>query len=371
MDTKDRIVPHRSRSTLFNLNNKVEQESFSALTADASVWCDEGEELFVSQERELFEIRNPYLSLPEEVEKGFLEFKKARDAECEVRKRGRWVYYPWLRKAVHILDDAEFFEVRTARNKNLINVTEQKAFYDATVCVAGLSVGGSVALAVVRLGGARRMKLADMDVLALSNTNRLPGGVADLGLPKIELIARQIFEINPYAELQLFPEGLTEENLDEFCVDTHPASVLIDEMDSLVMKCRLREHARRLRIPVVMGTDVASGAVVDVERYDRDPQPAFFHGRMGKVTVETLSSISKKETGALIGTHVGEENHTPRMLESLSLLGTLLTSWPQLYSAALLNASIIATFVLRIVNNQEVKDGRVVVSLDVKSERFL
>ena len=57
---------------------------------------------------------------------------------------GKWILYPWKETLVHVLDDNYFQELRTARNKFLINKEEQKAFQDYKVGIIGLSVGSNI-----------------------------------------------------------------------------------------------------------------------------------------------------------------------------------------------------------------------------------
>ncbi|MDO8523937.1 MAG: nitroreductase family protein, partial [bacterium] len=75
--------------------------------------------------------------------------------------------------------------------------------------------------------------------------------------------------------------------------------------------------------------------------------------------------MDKKETGALIANFIGLENHSERMLGSLSaLIGSNLVSWPQLGSTALLNGSALTYAVRRITNGNHLTSGRVSFSLD-------
>lgn len=295
------------------------------------------------------------------------EFKAHYDAIKSVRplhKDGNWVYFPWSSTLVHILKEEDYHRVRTARNKNLINEEEQKKFYNATIGIGGLSVGSSVAFALVLQGGAKHIKLADMDRLALSNTNRILMGVDNLGVLKVEMAARRIYEINPYAHVEIFPEGLSKDSLPYFF---EGLDVVIDELDNLAVKYLIREYAKKYKIPVVMAADNGDNAVVDVERYDLNPDTPFFHGRMGEdISYEMLSTLDKFGIGKMITKHVGPENVTLRMQESLLEMGKTIVSWPQLGGAALINGAAVAYCVRKILNGQELEHNRSLISLDEK-----
>ena len=79
-------------------------------------------------------------------------------AEC-----GRWVYYPWSRRLVHLLGPAEFRELRLDRNRHKITAAEQARLGAATVGIVGLSVGNAIALTLALEGVGGHLRLADFD----------------------------------------------------------------------------------------------------------------------------------------------------------------------------------------------------------------
>jgi hypothetical protein len=119
-------------------------------------------------------------------------------------------------------------------------------------------------------------------------------------------------------------------------------------------------------LAVVMAADNGDNGVVDVERYDLDPQPEFFHGRMGEVNYEMLSKLDKFGIGKMITKHVGPENVTERMQQSLLEMGKTIVSWPQLGGAAMINGAAVAYCVRKILNGQELEPNRSLISLDEK-----
>ncbi|MEK7185437.1 MAG: ThiF family adenylyltransferase [Patescibacteria group bacterium] len=351
-----------SRPQIFDL---AREDDRSALAKTA-----EGGEIkrviddYEEQEKEHFQISNPSEVYKPEFKSKFDEhWQKQISKYGSPVNMGRWVFYPWLSTLVHVLEDDRFQQVRTARNRELINSTEQKKFYETTIGIAGLSVGNSVALAIVLQGGAKHIKLADHDRLALSNLNRIRSGVEFLGVSKVEMTARQIYTINPYAEVEIFPDGLGKHNMENFFAGL---TLVIDEIDNLAVKFLIREEARKRRLAVVMAADNGDNGVVDIERYDLDRDTKFFHGRMGDVTYESLLSLDKFGIGKMITRHVGPENVTERMQESLLEMGKTIVSWPQLGGAALLNGSAAAYCVRKILNGQAIEDNRALVSLDEK-----
>jgi hypothetical protein len=118
-------------------------------------------------------------------------------------EKGMWVYYPWKKTLVHVLNENEYEELRTSRNKNLITKDEQDKFRNARIAVAGLNVGNPGALCIVLEGGSKNIKFADFDPLSVSNLNRFRAGLCELEINKATLSARQALEIDPYMNIEV------------------------------------------------------------------------------------------------------------------------------------------------------------------------
>ncbi|MBX4210632.1 ThiF family adenylyltransferase [Candidatus Parcubacteria bacterium] len=348
-----------SKPQIFDLSERADQANVDKLFNDGRIQFVSDD--YKEEQLELFGVKNPSKVYTPTFKQQFKEFYDNLQKNTPLWQDGKWVFYPWLSKLVHILDEDDFQLVRTARNKNLINKEEQGKFYNSTVGIGGLSVGTGVAYALVLQGGAKHLKLADMDRLALSNTNRILSGVDNLGVLKVEMAARMIYQINPYADVKLYPGGLNKDNLDEFCGDL---DVMIDELDNLAVKYLIREQCSKRGIPVVMAADNGDNAVVDIERYDIDKKTPFFHGRIPGATYESLSKLDKFGIGKTITQHVGPENVTERMQQSLLEMGKTIVSWPQLGGAAMLNGAAVAYCVRKILNNQPLEANRSLLIMD-------
>lgn len=275
---------------------------------------------------------------------------------------GNWVYYPWKFALVHLLPEAEFIRVRTIRNNYKITPSEQEELGTKKIGIVGLSVGQSVALAMALERSCGEMRLADFDTLELSNLNRLKAGVTSLGEEKIIIAAREISEIDPYLKLILYREGITPENIDDFLLKGGKLDLLVDECDSLDIKFLVREHARSHSVPVMM--DTSDRGMLDVERFDTEPDRPLFHGLMEGVDVKSLKDISNTQKVAIVLKITGLETLSHRMKVSLLEIGQTITSWPQLASGVFLGGATVAHVGRRLLLGDPIQSGRFYVDID-------
>jgi len=344
---------------IFDLKNAADRDAVEKLFSERLIL--EVSDDFLEEQKEYFAVTHPTLVYKPGFEDAFREYIDQLEKSSPALQQGKWVYFPWMGTLSHILDEEEFYEVRTARNKNLITKKEQDIFYHAVVGIGGMSVGSSVALAIVLQGGAKHIKLADHDRLALSNMNRIRAGAENLGVLKVVMAARQIYAMNPYSHVEIFPDGITADNIENFFKDL---DVMVDEIDNLAVKVLIREYAERNKVPVVMAADNGDNALVEIERHDLGKKVAYFHSRMGDALHESFAKLGKMETGRMIGQWVGPENIADRMKESLFEIGKTIVSWPQLGGAALLNGAIVAYCVRKILTGEPLVDDRGIISLD-------
>jgi molybdopterin/thiamine biosynthesis adenylyltransferase len=305
------------------------------------------------QLRELMQCRHPTQRLPAaELDALAAEHRGG----VPLSEYGVWVYYPWSQRVVHLLPAAEFAEVRTNRNRNKITAAEQQRLSTKRVGIIGLSVGQSVALAMALERSAGELRLADFDTLDLSNLNRLRTGVQHIGLPKTVIAAREIAEIDPFLRVTCFEEGITPDNIEAFLLEGGKLDVLVEESDGLLIKFLARYRAREHGIPVVMETN--DRCMVDVERFDVEPQRAILHGLVEEYSMETLQQLTPMERLQLVIQIVGENTISPILLNSVHEIGKTLVGIPQLASQVVAGGGITADVVRRILLDQYSESGR-------------
>lgn len=306
-----------------------------------------------AQLAELAKIRTPSKRLSAEETEAFV---KQHLGQTPPDDYGVWVYYPWSRRLVHLLDEAEFVEVRTSRNKYKITADEQRILSTKRIAVVGLSVGQSVALTLAMERGFGELRLADFDTLDLSNLNRIRSGVHELSLPKVVIAAREIFELDPFLKVSIFPDGLTDANMESLFHDGGDLDLFIEECDSLEIKIKSRIKARSCRIPVLM--DTSDRGMVDIERFDLEPERPLLHGLTGGVENGGLENLRPEERMPLLMKLVSGPNLSPRMKASVLEVGQTITTWPQTASSVVQGGGIVAEISRRILLGENIASGR-------------
>jgi molybdopterin/thiamine biosynthesis adenylyltransferase/nitroreductase len=266
----------------------------------------------------------------------------------------RWVYYPWRRAVVRLLAPRAFSMLRLDRNRNRVTRDEQARLRSLRIGVIGLSAGHTIAHVLAMEGLAGELRLADFDTLELSNLNRVPASVLDLGVNKAVVAARRIGEIDPYLRVVTVPEGIRPDNLGSFL---DGLDLVIEECDSLDVKLLVRESARDRRIPVLMET--SDRGVLDVERFDLEPDRPIFHGLLPDVKSSELSELTVQAKAPYVLRMLGADDVSSRGAASVLEVGMSITGWPQLGSEVTLGAATAAAAVRRFGSAGELPSGRV------------
>ena len=343
----------------FDLTKNQQQKEFSKLFEYHKDNLEVVDEIDI-QLKELMKIRHPKEDL---TEKEFLEKGNKHLHNTPKIEYGVWVYYPWKCKVIHLLPENEFIELRTARNRYKITEEEQHQLKEKVVGIVGLSVGQSAALtmAIERIAGT--LRLADFDHLELSNLNRLRTGLENLNVPKTTLVAREIAEIDPFLKVEIFSDGITMDNMDDFLDKKgHSIDLLVEECDSLPIKLDIRRKARAKGIPVVM--DTSDRGMLDIERFDLEPNREILHGLISEKAIDNLDVMPEEQKIGLLFNLVGGTQISSRLKASFLELGQTLTSWPQLSSSVTLGGGLVTNATRRILLGHLVMSGRYYVDLD-------
>ena len=346
------------RPVLLRLSDTSDKQTYDSLVAEKAVKV--APDTIYAQLKELIRSRNASVQLHES------DYSKLIAAHLDgqnLSDYGVWAHYPWNDTLVHILDEEEFFELRTTRNRVKITWEEQQSLRLKKIGIVGLSVGQSIALTLAMERTCGELRLADFDTLELSNLNRLRSGIHNLGMRKTVIAAREIAEIDPYLKVSIFNDGLTADNMDAFFTEGGKLDLFVEVCDSLDIKVSSRFKARSLHIPVVMDTN--DRGMLDIERFDTEPDRSVFHGLIDEfVDSNGLKPIEPAKRFALLSALVSFDSLSERMKLSMSEINKTITSWPQLASSVVLGGAITTDICRRILLGQHQASGRYYVDLE-------
>ncbi|MDB5007727.1 MAG: hypothetical protein JWP45_2120 [Mucilaginibacter sp.] len=351
-NTKDVHKP-----TILRLDNFQDKATFNALFKDYKITfvCDE----IYGQLQELIKSQNPSITIGQDE---YPELINKHLAGKAIEEYGVWVYYPWNQRLVHLLDEEEFIEVRTNRNRNKITKEEQGKLKTKKIGIVGLSVGQSIALTMAMERTCGELRLADFDTAELSNLNRIRTGVHNLGLNKTVIAAREILEIDPFLNVKIFDDGLHEGNMDDFFLGGDKLDLFIEVCDGLDIKIASRFKAREFQIPVIMDTN--DRGMLDIERFDLEPKRAILHGLADGLDPDSIKDLTNEEKIPYILKMIGADTMSTRLKASMLEVKKSINTWPQLASSVTLGGAATTDVCRRILLDQFHDSGRYYVDLD-------
>lgn len=316
--------------------------------------------------KELFYIENPTVDKrAPETGSILTEYVEKKKTEIEAV----WIYYQHKNAAVRVPEEKIFYQLRTARNRNVIYPEEQMAYRNMRIGIAGLSVGSAALSAIVQTGGPKHIKIADPDAIELTNLNRMRATLTDLGKNKTDIAALNAWDLDPFAELDLWDAGLTKESLKKFLTENGNLDVFIDEMDNINLKIASRIACRELGIPVIMATDNGDSVILDVERYDLEPERSLFHGQVSEEEYD-FNPKSSKEFIKMANKIIDPDFFTERQLASIQQIGKSLSGVAQLATAVLIAGATVAYAVrLLATPGRSLPSGRYIVGCDFLTKK--
>lgn len=192
------------------------------------------------------------------------------------------------------------YEAAFARNIGWVTEAEQRSLRGKRVAIAGMGGVGGVHLVTLSRLGIGAFNLSDFDTFDLVNFNRQAGAMmSTLGRPKVEVLAEMARDINPEADIRVFPDGVSQANLDDFLKG---ADLYVDGLDFFCFEARRATFAAcgRLGVPAVTAAPLGLGTAF----------LAFLPGRMSFEEYFCLEGCDEEEMAIrfLLGL-------SPRMLQ--------------------------------------------------------
>ncbi len=158
---------------------------------------------------------------------------------------------------------------------------------NANVLVVGLGGVGSFAAEFLARAGVGNMTIVDGDIVDITNINRqLPALHSTVGLPKVELMATRLMDINPELNLTKVQEFLSPERAYELVDEKF--DYVLDCIDSITPKLNLIIAAKRKKVKIVsnMGAggkyEAAKVKVKDISKTEYCPLAKNIRKRLKK-----------------------------------------------------------------------------------------
>jgi molybdopterin/thiamine biosynthesis adenylyltransferase len=157
---------------------------------------------------------------------------------------------------------SKFYGELADRNIGVISLDEQEKLRQSCIAVAGCGgMGGLSADQVVRLGFGS-VKIADFDRFENHNLSRQTSSTTQtVGRPKTEVLSEYLRLINPEATIEVFDEGIQEQNAEQF---VNGAGIVIDGIDynAFYNTVLLHRAARKVGLCVLNPQAVGFGVSV-------------------------------------------------------------------------------------------------------------
>lgn len=151
-----------------------------------------------------------------------------------------------------------------SRNIGLVSEEDQAKLLASRVAVAGAGGVGGIHLLTLARMGVGKFNIADLDAFERANISRQFGAFqSTLGRHKAEVLAEMVRDINPEAEVKIFSQGVTPDNVREFLSG---CAVYVDSIDFFEFDIRrlLFNTARALGIYSVTAAPLGFGATLQV-----------------------------------------------------------------------------------------------------------
>jgi len=218
----------------------------------------------------------------------------AREEGRPETNTGNYVWDP-LTETLYLIPEEEIFKLSLLTSHSFIKDAQGKLslfqvwqlLEEARVGVLGASVGSNVAEGLFRklgcelvladhdyttVGNVKRIERADLEFLGRSRAARVDTLDPDeTPRPlKVAMFARRLLLVNPYASVQVYLEGINDQNTREFLAGLQAC---VEEVDDFDLKTSIRIAARELGIPILMMTDLDESVGAEWHPYHQENQP--------------------------------------------------------------------------------------------------
>lgn len=137
-----------------------------------------------------------------------------------------------------------------SRTELLIGAAGVDRLQNAKVAIYGVGGVGSYAVEALARAGIGHLIMVDFDEICLTNINRQLGALhSTVGRIKVDVLQERVLDINPKAQVTIYREFITKENVESLIPDD--CNYIVDAVDNITAKLSLVERAFARGIPII------------------------------------------------------------------------------------------------------------------------
>jgi tRNA A37 threonylcarbamoyladenosine dehydratase len=196
----------------------------------------------------------------------------------------------WNNPAEHLKQVMEYLSTKGTHHDKIRNTK---------VGIMGQGTVGQAPLRGMVRKGFNNIRISEKldETVSKHNMERMAAGINEEGFPKLAIAQRQVYDENPFTNLDIFPKAI--ESLNEARDFVKGMDIVVSAADDPRAMYFLHRAARERGIPVVLVTDIAGGVKVQVFDYRNASTPLFNGGVRKKL-------IQKFEDGVADGKDFNE-----------------------------------------------------------------
>lgn len=178
------------------------------------------------------------------------------------------------------------------RNYGFFSDAEQQKITESAVSIAGVGGDGFQLGEKLARMGISKFKVADPEVFEEENINRVSGAKhSTLGKNKAEVFEQVIRDIQPEAEISIYPEGVNQDNVEDFIKGS---DLVIDESEltRLELGTMIARESRVQDKPVLLVMNIGFAAIATSFRRDRSKTFEQLMGIPAGAPIDEVSQMS-------------------------------------------------------------------------------
>jgi tRNA A37 threonylcarbamoyladenosine dehydratase len=180
-----------------------------------------------------------------------------------------------------------------SRTNLLLDDDQINKLINANVLIVGLGGVGGICAEMIARAGVGKMTIVDGDVVEASNRNRqLPALISTDNLPKADVMAERIKDINPDVELTVINEYLKGERIEDL-LRASKFDYAVDCIDTLSPKVFFIKACIDNGIPLV--SSMGAGGKVDPTRVEIADISATYNCKLARYVRKRLQKFGVKK----------------------------------------------------------------------------